>query len=143
MPRGSWHWLDLLSDNVLAHVVRTKEADAFPEDTPNCQDRREINQGDLFKDDKIIEMPNRRLYAWLCYGATRNGALSHVCWGMPSAKQEGKEDAWLARINLMLVTLPKRSEDDIGRPGKVDPKTWMRLRDQVNTQVPKIKSEEK
>src|SRR4051794_21825972 len=30
MPIGAWHWLDIRSGNILAHVVRTEAADALP-----------------------------------------------------------------------------------------------------------------
>ena len=42
MPKGSWHWLELISAGVIAHPVRTEDHVAFPENTPNRQDQRRM-----------------------------------------------------------------------------------------------------
>lgn len=131
MPRGSWHWLNIRSGNITAHIVRTKAPDEFPDDTPNRQDQRAVNQGDLFDDPKIVRLESTRLYAWLCYKATPNGALAHACWGIPAAKVDGKEDHWLARINLMIAAMPPKYPE-LDRPTKVDPTTKMKLRDDLS-----------
>ncbi len=140
MPRGTWHWLDIWSGDVHSHIVRTEEADAFPEDTPNRQDQRARNMRDLFEDKRIVRLESVKLYAWLCYRATPNGALAHAFWQAPSAKVDGKADEWLARINLLNTAVPKKSEDP-QRPAKVDPKTRMKLKDQVE-KLRKKKNEE-
>lgn len=132
MPKGTWHWLDIHSAKVVGHLVRTAEPDAFPEDTPNRQDQRARNQLDLFEDKKVTRISNLKLYAWLCYRALPDGMIAHAFWNMPSAKTEGKPDEWLARINLMNLVIPKRDEDDVRRPGKVDPKTLMKLKEQAH-----------
>jgi hypothetical protein len=137
MPRGTWHWLDIRSGEVHAHIVRSEESDAFPEDTPNRQDQRARNMRDLFEDDQVARLESLRLYAWLCYKATPDGALAHALWQAPSAKLDGKKDEWLARINLLNVVRVKSSSDDPKRPAKVDPKTRMRLRDQANEIIKK------
>jgi hypothetical protein len=54
------------------------------------------------------------------------GQVSHALWQAPS----GNSDEWLARINLLNVTVQKKTED-AARPAKVDPKTKMKLRDDV------------
>jgi hypothetical protein len=140
MPRGTWHWLDIWSGDVHSHIVRTEEPDAFPVDTPNRQDQRALNMRDLFEDERVVRLETVKLYVWLCYRATPNGALAHALWQAPSAKVEGKEDEWLARINMLNTVVPKKS-DDSQRPGKVDPKTRMKLRDQVE-ELRKKKNEE-
>ncbi|MGH6846013.1 MAG: hypothetical protein ACREC0_00835 [Methylocella sp.] len=127
-PRGTWHWLDIWSGDVHAHIVRTEEADAFPGDTPNRQDQRALNIRDLFESEQVTRLESLKLYSWLCHGATPNGALAHALWQAPSAKVDGKADEWLARINLLNTVVPKKSEDP-QRPAKIDPKTRMRLRD--------------
>jgi len=128
MRHGSWHWLEIQSDDIIAHAVRTQDSVAFPEDTPNRQDQRYRNQDDLFESDKIVpllgEMP---LYSWLCYGVTRNGGITHACWNMPSAQK----DIWLARINMTNHTLG--GQDDPVKPEsvKLDPKQIMHFKDGV------------
>jgi hypothetical protein len=96
------HLLSILSENIELHLVRTQDAQAFPVDARIRQDRRAINQPDLFEDGKIIP-PNealkgvQRLYAWLTWGATAAGELTHLCLAMP----EDKRDEWLARVNIL------------------------------------------
>jgi hypothetical protein len=141
MPRGTWHWLDIWSGDVHGHVVRTEEPDSFPQDTPNRQDQRARNTADLFENKRVVRLESLKLYSWLCYRATPTGALSHALWQAPSAKQDGKPDKWLARINLLNVVVMKKSDDD-QRPAKVDPKTKMKLRDQVHEIIKKKKEED-
>jgi hypothetical protein len=86
MPRGTWHWLDIWSGDVHGHVVRTEEPAAFPEDTPNRQDARARNMRDLFDAKRVVRIRSLKLYSWLCYRATPDGALSHALWQAPSAK---------------------------------------------------------
>jgi hypothetical protein len=128
MPRGTWHWLDITSGDTNAHVVRTEDPVAFPEDTPNRQDARASNMPDLFEseDERVIRLAPPKLYVWLCYRGSPDGRLSHALWQAPSANA----DDWLARINLFNVTVPKKSED-MTRSAKPDPKTKMKLRDDV------------
>lgn len=128
MPRGTWHWLDIWSGDVHGHIVRTEDPVAFPEDTPNRQDARASNMPDLFEteDQRVVRLTPPKLYTWLCYRASPVGQVSHALWQAPS----GNSDEWLARINLLNVTVPKKTED-AARPAKVDPKTKMKLRDDV------------
>jgi hypothetical protein len=128
MPRGTWHWLDIYSGDAHGHIVRTEEPAAFPEDTPNRQDARTSNMLDLFEteDERIVRLSPPKLYTWLCYRASPVGQLSHALWQAPSANA----NEWLARINLMIAPVPKKS-DDPKLPGGVDPKTKMKLRDDV------------
>jgi hypothetical protein len=141
MPRGTWHWLDIWSGDVHSHVVRTEEPSAFPEDTPNRQDARARNMRDLFEDKRVVRLKSLKLYSWLCYRATPDGALSHALWQAPSAKVDGKPDEWLARINLLTAVVEKKTEDP-QRPAKVDPKTKMKLRDEVQAIINKKKEDE-
>jgi hypothetical protein len=128
MPRGTWHWLDVYSGDTHGHIVRTEDPQAFPEDTPNRQDARATNMPDLFEteEERVVRLSPPKLYTWLCYRAAPDGRLSHALWQAPSASA----DEWLCRINLMAVTVVKKS-DNIDRPAKVDPKTKMKLREHV------------
>ncbi len=139
MPFGTWHWLDIYSSDTHGHIIRTEDPAAFPEDTPNRQDARASNMLDLFEtpDERIIRLSPPKLYTWLCYRALPDGQLSHVLWQAPSANAS----EWLARINLMVAAVPKKS-DDVKRPGKVDPKTKMKLRDDVQELIKKKNDEE-
>ena len=96
------HLLSILSLNIELHIVRTEDAEAFPIDARIRQDRRAINQPDLFEDGKIIPLTEalkdvQRLYAWLAWGANPAGELTHLCLAMP----EDKRDVWLARVNIL------------------------------------------
>ena len=139
MPRGTWHWLDIWSDDCHGHIVRTEELDKFPEDTPNRQDARASNMPNLFEteEERIILLSPPKLYTWLCYRSAPDGRLSHALWQAPSASA----DKWLCRINLMAVSLAKK--DDASRPAKVDPKTKMKLRDDVTAFIAKKKTDDK
>ncbi len=96
MPRGNWHWIELKSKNFSSHVCRSDGPDQFPTDTPTRQDDRITNQGDLFRDVSTV-VPIKGYMSWLTFGVGDSGALSHLCWGMPNAK----EDVWLARTNII------------------------------------------
>jgi hypothetical protein len=134
MPRGTWHWLDIYSGDCHAHIVRTADPSKFPEDTSNRQDARASNIPDLFETEaeRIVRLAPPKLYTWLTYRAAPDGRISHALWQAPSAK----EDDWLASINLMAVVVQKKS-DDAKRPAKVDPKSKMKLKDNVISMVDK------
>ena len=137
MPRGTWHWLDIWSGDAHGHIVRTEDADVFPEDTPNRQDQRAVNTGDLFdKKENVINLQQPKLYTWLCYKAFADQSLAHVIWQAPSAKRDGKEDEWLARINLLKVVAMIKPEETNNR-AVVDPKTKLRLRDDIAASLKK------
>lgn len=140
MPKGSWHWLEIADPYVVAHIVKTDDADAFPLDTPNRQDQRCRNQLNLFDDPKIVSLTaTPRLYVWLCYGATKNGALTHACWNAPASEGE----SWLAKINLLNV-VPLRGQHQADDPVQgVDPRAVMTLKETANEAVRFIKPENK
>jgi hypothetical protein len=136
MPRGTWHWLDIYSGDTHGHIVRTEDPSAFPEDTPNRQDARASNMPSLFdtEEERVIRLTPPKLYTWLCYRASPDGRLSHALWQAPSANA----DEWLARLNLLAVVLAEKA-DDVARPAKPDPKTKMKLRDDVRQLIDKNK----
>lgn len=96
MPRGGWHWVEITSKSIKAHVYRTDGPTLFPVDSPTRQDDRYSNQPDFFESLGLGDDIAFRC-AWLMFGVTDKGTLSHLCWGMPSAKT----DEWLARTNIM------------------------------------------
>ena len=101
MPRGSWHWLELLSGPFVAHVCRTEGPMAFPEDTLTRQDERFLNQNDLFEPNFVplreVAESSSELCAWLTFGGVAAGQLQHLCWAMPAA--DGRD--WLGHINVL------------------------------------------
>jgi len=136
MPRGTWHWLDIYSGDCHGHIVRTEDPTKFPEDTPNRQDARASNTPGLFEsaEERIVRLAPAKLYTWLTYRAAPDGRLSHALWQAPSANA----DEWLARINLTAVVVQEKSEDT-KRPAKVDPKSKMKLKDDVVSMIEKKK----
>jgi hypothetical protein len=101
MPHGSWHWLEMRSDDFKAHICRSDGPYDFPEETLSRQDSRLVNQPDLFADNvvPINEVLRKipQLYAWLTFSAEKTGVLKHLCWAMPPA--DG--GSWLAHINVL------------------------------------------
>lgn len=127
MPRGAWHWLEIRSKDTLAHLCRTEYGGAFPEDTPNRQDARLSNQADLFEDNVVLL--SSQLYVWLMAGTTRNGVLTHLCWGAPAAKN----DSWLAYRNVLsgIAVTPMKPSP----PPSVSPKDKLRFRDGIQAAI--------
>ena len=102
MPIGCWHWLDIQSKGLVAHVTRTDTEKEIPDITINRQPKYMRNQYDLFADgrippiDTILDQTDQK-YSTITYGANRDGSLTHAAIGMPSS--DGSE--WLAFVNLM------------------------------------------
>jgi hypothetical protein len=145
MPRGNWHWTELKAGRVLAHICRTDGPDAFPEDTPNRQDARLRNTADLFAPDpKIIRLGDvlgevRELYAWLSYGAMRDGRLSHLCWAVPPAD----EGEWLAHIDVLRSAAASGPPAAELPPAKtIDPKSRIRFKAHIEEELEKQKRRE-
>lgn len=102
MPRGPFHWVELRSSGVKAHVCKTDGAFAFPDETPTRQDERLPNpQGDLFEGNVVpltrASAATLNLFAWLSFGAPEAGRLGHLCWAMPA--NDGQ--SWLAHTNVL------------------------------------------
>lgn len=101
MPRGNWHCVEIKSGAFKAHICRTETPGAFPDDTPTRQDARLVNAPDLFSGTVVpfatLATEIKEFYAWLMFGASPNGKLGHLCWGVPSA--EGGD--WLAHTNVL------------------------------------------
>jgi len=100
MPRGPFHWVEIGSGGFKAHICRTESPSAFPEDTPTRQDERLTNEPDLFAN--VISLREAAdsvadLFAWLTFGVSDDGKVSHLCWAMPAADGE----SWLAHTNVL------------------------------------------
>jgi len=142
MPRGPWHWLEIISTGTLAHVCRTDDAESFPDEAESRQDIRLVLQTNLFRPaevelGKIIrEVP--QLYAWVTFRVSHDGRLSHLCCCSPAADR----DDWIAYINVL---------DEMSKRGAVvpsvstvpDPKEKLRLKDHIAFALEKSGDKEK
>lgn len=101
-PCGNWHWLNMRSEGVLGHVVKTEKHDMFPKDGPARQDKRITNQGDFFEAPRLVDLAealssDSDIYAWLSYGCDRFGNITHALWGVPAADQ----NVYLASVDIL------------------------------------------
>jgi hypothetical protein len=106
MPIGSWHWVNVRSGGMIAHVVRTETPDGFPDRTTNRQALSVTNQYDLLKDGSIppVELiVTRAGYAYLTFGVDHAGTVTHISLGMPSSDNSH----WLAFARLMRRSKPE------------------------------------
>ncbi|MCK5041582.1 MAG: hypothetical protein KAR62_04775 [Sphingomonadales bacterium] len=117
MPLGSWHFLEIESSNVFAHIHKTDSIYKFPKDTPTRQIERLVNEPDLFIDNNIIPLSEilgkKPLNAWLTMGANSTGELTHVNWCVPAYDEE----TWLAHIDIL------QSSRIMGTPPTIPPST--------------------
>lgn len=124
MPKGSWHWVVLRSAEFRAHICRSEGPGAFPEDTPVRQDDRLSNQFDMFRPMLVTDDGATGRCAWLTFGVSDEGQLSHLCWGMPSAQT----DTWLARTNVMRRFALSEAKAPIETPSR---KLTLRFREHI------------
>jgi len=132
MPKGNWHWLEIISTGALAHVCRTDDVFKFPDEADSRQDIRLALQTDLLtwtdKDKDlgriIKEIP--KLYAWMTFRIAQDGRVSHLCWGSPAADC----DEWVAHINVA-EEVAKTSEGSPAVSSVPDPKEKLRLKDRI------------
>lgn len=117
MPKGPWHWLEITAPGAKAHVCRTKDVFAFPEEAESRQDVRIALNGNLFTwqnqtpqtlEEVVKEVAE--LYAWLTYGVSSNGEIGHLCWASPAAD----DDSYIGHLNVLI---------EIARSGLAVPQT--------------------
>lgn len=139
MPHGPWHWLEIRSGKFKAHVCRTNSLNEFPEETLSRQDERLRNQPDLFNQDVTslneIAKRARELYAWLTFGADKEGKLLHLCWAMPPAD----ESEWLAHIDV----LERAQKATAPSPSRAEPSRKLKLKFREHVEEKLIKKPEK
>lgn len=142
MPRGPLHWLEITSTSAIAHVCRTDEPLAFPDEAESRQDYRLTLQTDLLSWlDKGQEKPIGKiiheiplLYSWLTFHVGSDGQVSHLCWVSPAADV----DEYIAYIDVLDEIA--RSGDDVPSIAPTpDPKEKLRLRDHIAEQLEKDK----
>jgi len=141
------HLVRIDSGQVRAHITRTDSEAAFPTDMPIRQDHRLTYNADLFrdyKDGKVVPISEvlktiPQVYAWLTFGADRQGRLSHVCWASPAAE----EDVWMGRINILRrasdLGATAIEPDPVPRP---DPMQKTKFRQHVEEMLDKTAKEE-
>jgi len=133
MPRGPFHWVEVSSGGMKAHVCRTEAPSAFPEDTPTRQDERLSNQIGLF--DNVVPLKEvaaniNHLFAWLTFGVADAGQLGHLCWAMPAS--DGK--SWLAHTNVLFRLAVAKVEVEPEAPTE---RAILKFRDQISESVEK------
>lgn len=131
MPHGTWHWLNLRSGAFIAHVARTDVFREVPEDTKNRQHYLVKNDPDLFEVGKITPITEitatiDRFYAYLTFGSTHEGKLTHATLGM--ADRDGFD--WLAQHNLLRAAGEGLASQPDAAP-KFDPKDRIKFTEQV------------
>jgi hypothetical protein len=99
---GPSHLLQIRSKQFELHIVRTEADGEFPVDALIRQDGRASNDADLFRDGKLVPLHEAilgvpRLYAWIMWGATGDGELTHFALGMPA----NDEDKWLTYVDVL------------------------------------------
>lgn len=128
MPVGSWHWLNIYAPGVIAHLARTDEPADLPEDTKNRQPQRARNQYELYEDRRVIYPAEfNELYAFITFGATRHGDLTHAVIGLPCSDNQG----WLARENILDAS--REAGFVPSRPTPPDPLDRTRFREHVES----------
>lgn len=127
---GNWHWLNMVSQGVLGHVVKTDEMFKFPKDGPAKRDKRFTNQGDLFAAPKLVPLeeiiePDSDIYAWLSYGCDKLGNVTHALWGVPAAD----DDIYMAYADILASA---EQQGDIKPQEKiVEPKVHVALKEEI------------
>jgi hypothetical protein len=132
MPKGPWHWLEIIATGALAHVCRTNEIDAFPDEADSRQDVRLSVQKNLlnwFEKERplgqiIVEIP--QLYAWLTFRVGQDGRISHLCWKAPAADS----DEWIGHLNVV-EEIAKSGSEVFPVSSAPDPITKLRFKEEV------------
>lgn len=138
MPIGSWHFLEIRSKAVTAHVHKTDSAGAFPKDSPVRQIERLTNQPDLFTENNVIPfskvLGEGPFNAWLTWGVNDDSQITHASWRVPSSE----EDEWLATANILAGAA--KSIAAASAPSKApDPKDKMRFKEHVESSIEREK----
>ncbi|MFO1125369.1 MAG: hypothetical protein U1E25_08895 [Methylocystis sp.] len=142
MPKGNWHWLEIVSTGALAHVCRTDDTYKFPVEADSRQDFRLRLQPDLLswredeRDIKKIIREIPKLYAWLTFRIAQDGKVSHLCWAAPAVDT----DEYIAHINVLKTLETSRSIPEVSMTP--DPAEALRLKDHIAKAID-IKSPDK
>lgn len=122
MPIGCWHWLDIRSGEMVAHIVRTDDPSEIPKMTSNRQPKFMKNSFDLFEDGRIPPLDLELMllqerYCTVTFGANHAGDLTHARIGTPS--KDGLE--WLATVDLLRYGKPEAESSVPPAPTPPDP----------------------
>jgi hypothetical protein len=132
MPKGRWHWLEIKSTGAIAHVCRTDDVFAFPDEADSRQDVRLTLQTDLLswsgKDRPLGEIIRDipQLYAWLTFRVGQDSRVSHLCWVSPAADC----DEWVAHLNVLQAIETSGATIPVVSPIP-DPKDKLRFKEHV------------
>jgi hypothetical protein len=108
------HHIELRSQNLDLHIVRTPTLTSMPRDTPLRDNARVSNQGDLFKGTLFTTDLSeiKRWYGFLSFNADLDGLLLHLGIGLPESADKG----WLDIISIL-----KTSGEDYSSPPPEQP----------------------
>ena len=142
MPIGSWHFLEIKSKAVTAHVHKTDSAGAFPKDSPVRQIERLSNQPDLFAENNVVPfskiLGEGPFNAWLTLGTDDSGNVTHLNWRVPSSA----EDVWLAATDILASAA--KSIAAASAPSKApNPKDKMRFKEHIESTIEREKTDKK
>jgi hypothetical protein len=130
---GTSHLLQVRSNKIELHIVRTEEPEAFPIEAHIRQVNRVSNEADLFKDGKLVPLHVAmesvpRLYGWIMWGATPTGDLTHFALGMPDAE----EDKWLTYVDVLThVRATEAVTAPTEKSSKPDPTLLLKFREDI------------
>lgn len=94
--------------------------------------------------DRVVSLDEiagrlRELYAWLTFGASRDGELEHLCWAMPPAD----EGDWLAHIDVLKRKSGGESSHPTPRPVEPPSSTiTLRFREHIEERLSGEKDKE-
>ena len=143
MPRGRWHWLEIHSVGLRAHMCRTDDVYCFPAEAESRQDPRLSIQGNLLswaerhKSVRQIIREIPELYAWLTFRVVADGNLSHLCWCSPAPDV----NEYIAMINLLEEA--KRSSEPTPDPARPSPKDLLEFQEEFRKQFEQSKDRTK
>jgi hypothetical protein len=144
MPKGRWHWLEIVGTGAVAHVCRTDDIWEFPQEAESRQDFRLTLQPSLLtwmsarKSMAQIVQEIPKLYGWLTFRVAQDGRVSHLCWGAPAADS----DEYIGHINI-LDRIAKSGGQLVPANPTPDPKDRLRLKEHIEQALEEKRSDEK
>jgi hypothetical protein len=145
---GTSHLLQIRSNKIDLHVVRTEEPGAFPVEAHIREINRVSNEPDLFRDGKLLPLHEvmeaiPRLYGWVMWGATSKGELTHFALGIP----EKKQDKWLTYVDVltrvMAAEVVAGASAPAERSSKPDPTLLLKFNQEIARKLEQQESSER
>jgi len=127
------HLLSVTSNKFEFHIVRTEDADAFPQEAQIREYRRSFNTADLFEDGKLVPLHKAIeetpvLYGWLTWGANPKGELTHLTLAVPDKDQND----WLAHVDVLSrITARETSRGSARGASAPNPALMLKFREEI------------